>query len=120
MLADMIMFLRKAQGFTGGGYAEFSQSELIQFAVTWAYQTVGEIAKRFPDSFRTAHPEINWRQLIGFRDFLATTMSGSMLAPYGQPLRICRCSSRRCKPCTTLCPIARSQIPNSLRAEFAT
>ncbi len=71
MLADMIMFLRKAQGFTGGGYAEFSQSELIQFAVTWAYQTVGEIAKRFPDSFRTAHPEINWRQLIGFRDFLA-------------------------------------------------
>lgn len=67
----MIMFLRKALGFTGGGYAEFSQSELIQFAVTWAYQTVGEIAKRFPDSFRTAHPEINWRQLIGFRDFLA-------------------------------------------------
>lgn len=71
MIADMLEFLRKVQEFTVDGRVAFDENEMIQFAVSWAYQTVGEIAKRFPESFRTAHPEINWRRLIGFRDFLA-------------------------------------------------
>jgi uncharacterized protein with HEPN domain len=32
---------------------------------------VGEIAKRLPIELCEANPQVNWRQLIGFRDFLA-------------------------------------------------
>lgn len=42
-----------------------------QYAVIRAYEVIGEIAKRLPQSLRDAHPEIDWRKLIGFRDFLA-------------------------------------------------
>jgi uncharacterized protein with HEPN domain len=59
------------RAFTAEGYESFSENEMAQFAVTWAFQTAGEVAKKLPDTFRKEHPEINWRQLISFRDFLA-------------------------------------------------
>jgi len=40
-------------------------------AVIRAYEVVGEIVKRLPQSLKDANPQINWKKLIGFRDFLA-------------------------------------------------
>lgn len=40
-------------------------------AVIRAYEVIGEIAKPLPQSLRDANPQINWKKLIGVRDFLA-------------------------------------------------
>lgn len=57
--------------FTAAGQAAFLTDEKTQFAVIRAYEVVGEIVKRLPESLRDANPHINWRRLMGFRDFLA-------------------------------------------------
>jgi uncharacterized protein with HEPN domain len=31
---------------------------------------IGEIAKRLPDQLLAAHPQVPWKQVKGFRDFL--------------------------------------------------
>lgn len=35
------------------------------------YEVVGEIVKRLPADLRQANPQIDWRKLAAFRDFLA-------------------------------------------------
>lgn len=71
LLEEMLYYLGRVKAFTEEGYESFVKNEMAQFAVTWAFQTAGEVAKKLPDAFRKEHPEINWRQLINFRDFLA-------------------------------------------------
>ena len=71
LLEEMLYYLGRVKAFTEEGYESFTENEMAQFAVTWAFQTTGEVAKKLPDAFRKEHPEINWRQLISFRDFLA-------------------------------------------------
>jgi uncharacterized protein with HEPN domain len=36
-----------------------------------SYEIIGEICKRLPEDMRKAHPEVDWRKLTGFRDYLA-------------------------------------------------
>ena len=43
----------------------------LQLAVERAVEIIGEAAGRVSDSFREAHPEIPWRQIIGQRNVLA-------------------------------------------------
>ncbi len=71
LLRDMIRYLDEVQTFTQNGWDAFSESTVTQYAVIYAYQVIGEIAKRFPHDFRDSHSEINWRKLSSFRDFLA-------------------------------------------------
>ncbi len=35
-----------------------------------ALETIGEAASRISDTFRSAHPEIPWREIIGMRNRL--------------------------------------------------
>jgi uncharacterized protein with HEPN domain len=39
-------------------------------AVVRSLEVIGEATKHLPDSFRSEHPEIPWRQLAGMRDRL--------------------------------------------------
>lgn len=71
LVGDMLKYLHDVQKFTPDGREAFMHNVMAQYAVIYAYQTVGEIAKRLPETFRTEHSDINWRQLINFRDFLA-------------------------------------------------
>ncbi len=57
--------------FTADGREVFIGDEKTQYAVIRAYEVVGEIVKRLPQSLREANPQIDWRKLVGFRDFLA-------------------------------------------------
>jgi uncharacterized protein with HEPN domain len=34
------------------------------------FEILGEAARRLSDEFRQAHPEINWRRIIGLRNIL--------------------------------------------------
>src|SRR5262245_24899902 len=68
---DILAYLRRISQFTADGHDAFLKDEKTQFAVIRAYEVTGEIIKRLPQPLRDCYPNINWRQLIGFRDFLA-------------------------------------------------
>jgi uncharacterized protein with HEPN domain len=70
-LEDLLTYIQRISQFTVEGKDSFLKDEKTQFAVIRAYEVIGEIAKRLPQNLRDSNPNINWRQLIGFRDFLA-------------------------------------------------
>jgi len=55
---------------TAPGRDAFLADELVQHAVVRNFEMIGEAAKRVPDDYRRAHPEIPWRGLAAFRDVL--------------------------------------------------
>jgi len=46
----------------------FLQNELLQSAVLQKLMIIGEAASRIPKEFRDSHPEIEWEDIIGFRN----------------------------------------------------
>jgi len=51
-------------------FQEFVEDVVRSAAVIRFFEVIGETAKYIPDSFRDEHPEIEWRELSGFRDVL--------------------------------------------------
>lgn len=70
-LVDLIDRIQRIQEFTQAGHVAFMQSELIQDAVIRNFEVIGEIAKRLPDNWQEQQPQAEWKQVKGFRDFLA-------------------------------------------------
>jgi uncharacterized protein with HEPN domain len=70
-LRDMLRELDDIAAFTASGRATFMTDTKTRKAVIRSYEVLGEIAKRLPEDLREATPELDWRRLIGFRDFLA-------------------------------------------------
>ena len=46
----------------------FDADENLRLAVTHLVQTIGEAARHVSPAFRSAHPDIPWREIIGMRD----------------------------------------------------
>lgn len=53
-----------------GGKDQFMSSTLIQDAVLRNLQTMAESIQRLSDASQSAHPEIEWRKISGFRNVL--------------------------------------------------
>lgn len=70
-LLDMLEYLKHVREFTPEGWEVFAHDKKTQLAVIRAYEVIGEIVKRLPQIMRDANPQIDWRKLMGFRDFLA-------------------------------------------------
>ncbi len=70
-LNDLLSHIRQIEAFTIDGRDSFMHDVKTQFAVIRAYEVIGEIAKRLPQSLKDSNPQVDWRKLIGFRDFLA-------------------------------------------------
>ena len=70
-LRDMLHELDDVAAFTTEGKAAFRADAKTRKAVIRSYEVIGEIAKRLPDDVRSANTQLDWRKLIGFRDFLA-------------------------------------------------
>jgi uncharacterized protein with HEPN domain len=51
-----------------GGENEFFRDEKTQDAVVRNLQIMAESCNRLSDETREAHPEVNWRQIAGFRN----------------------------------------------------
>jgi uncharacterized protein with HEPN domain len=68
---DMLRELDDITAFTADGAAAFLADLKTQKAVIRSYEVTGEIAKRLPTELRNTHPNVPWRRLITFRDFLA-------------------------------------------------
>lgn len=70
-LWDMMQAIRLIQEFTVNlAYDFFLESVLTQSAVERQLEILGEAARRLSDEFRQAHPEIDWRRIIGLRNIL--------------------------------------------------
>jgi uncharacterized protein with HEPN domain len=68
---DLLQELDDIAAFTVEGRDAFMRDAKTQKAVIRSYEVVGEICKRLPDAVREDNPQIDWRKLITFRDFLA-------------------------------------------------
>lgn len=70
-LHDLLQELDDIIAFTIDGKTAFMDDVKTQKAVIRSYEVIGEIVKRLPDAFRKTNPQIDWRRLAGFRDFLS-------------------------------------------------
>lgn len=69
VVLDMIRAARLALEFsTGLAKDAFTTDLKTQSAVLHQLLVLGEAAKRISDSFRTEHPEIEWKPIAGMRD----------------------------------------------------
>ena len=78
-LVQIVERLERIESFTRGGRAAFLDDPMVQDAVIHNFEVIGEAAKRVPDDFRAAHPEIPWRELAAFRDVLIHQYEGVSL-----------------------------------------
>lgn len=56
--------------FTSEGKTQFLQDDRIQYAVMMAYARIGEIVKHIPDDLLATQPQVEWKDIKGFRDVL--------------------------------------------------
>jgi uncharacterized protein with HEPN domain len=50
--------------------AQFNGQRVLRLAVTRLIQIVGEAARRLPDDFKRAHPQVPWQEVVGMRHIL--------------------------------------------------
>jgi uncharacterized protein with HEPN domain len=68
-LADIIEAADAIQQFlTGVQRDTFLQDDLLRSAVLHKLTVIGEAAARLPSEFRDRHPEIEWADIVGFRN----------------------------------------------------
>jgi len=67
--------------------ASFTRNDLVVDAVLRNIEVIGEAASKLPASFRDAHPEIAWRQLIGMRNRLIHAYFGVSLGIVWQTIQ---------------------------------
>lgn len=71
-LWDMLKAARDARDLLKGkSRAAYLRSRVRRLALERALELVGEPASRVSERFRSAHPEIEWRGIIGQRNVLA-------------------------------------------------
>ncbi len=67
-LLDILIAARKVQAFCEGvGREEFEANDLLQNAVLRLLQVIGEASRNISPETQDAHPEIPWKEMVGFR-----------------------------------------------------
>ena len=70
-LWDMLDAAQMVEQLSSGfDFTQYSNDRRTQLAVERSLEIIGEAANRVSTSFRNAHPEIPWRQIIGQRNVL--------------------------------------------------
>ncbi|HIK17539.1 MAG TPA: DUF86 domain-containing protein [Leptolyngbyaceae cyanobacterium M33_DOE_097] len=70
-LQDILDAIAAIEQFTVGvEFESFAQNLEKVFAVSRAFEIIGEAVKRIPDSVRGQYPNIPWRDIAGMRDKL--------------------------------------------------
>ncbi len=70
-LLDILIASRQALRFLQGvTWDEFAQSDLLQSAVLFQIEVIGEASRRISPDIQQAHPEVPWAQTIGMRNRL--------------------------------------------------
>lgn len=70
-LVHMLDAAKDAVAFiTGFSYDDFAKNRMMQNAVIRSIEVIGEAGAHISAEYRTAHPEIPWRDIIGMRNHL--------------------------------------------------
>ena len=56
--------------YTAAGRAAFLASTLVQDGVIRNQQTLGQSALKLSDALKSAHPEVDWKSIVGLRNVL--------------------------------------------------
>ena len=69
LLEDILEACQKILSYTGGmDFDDFVSDDKTIDAVVRNFEIIGEAANRVPEDFKSDHPEIEWRRIIGFRN----------------------------------------------------
>ena len=69
-LRHILECIRRIEEDTVAGEDAFLASHTLQDAVLRNLQTLAESTQRLSDATKSAHPEIDWRRIAAFRNFL--------------------------------------------------
>jgi uncharacterized protein with HEPN domain len=56
-------------------FEAFVADETLRRAFVRSLEIIGEAAKKVPEDFREAHPDIEWRAMAGMRDRLEAILA---------------------------------------------
>lgn len=69
LLEDIYDAIKKIISYTKAmSYEDFIRDDKTVDAVVRNFEIIGEASNRIPDDFKTEHPEIEWRRIVGFRN----------------------------------------------------
>jgi uncharacterized protein with HEPN domain len=69
-LVHILECIRRIEEDVAEGQERFMASHMMQDAVLRNLQTLGESAKRISEPRKVSHPEVEWPQIIAFRNVL--------------------------------------------------
>ena len=70
--------LEKIEVYSKGGKNEFINNSMVQDAILRRLQTLAESSQRLSDKLKTSTPEVNWRDISGFRNILVHNYLGGI------------------------------------------
>ena len=69
---DILAEMDRIERFVAGmSPSDLQDDDLVSYAVTKAFENMGEAAKKVPDDVRALSPDVMWREMAGMRDRLA-------------------------------------------------
>jgi uncharacterized protein with HEPN domain len=69
LLEDILEAGNKILSYTAAmSFDDFANDDKTIDAVVRNFEIIGEAANRIPENFKTNHPEIEWRRIVGFRN----------------------------------------------------
>lgn len=69
-LRHILESLERVAAYTAGGREDFMRNRMAQDATVRDLEVVGEAPKRLSPEFRSAHPDVPWRNMARMRDVL--------------------------------------------------
>jgi uncharacterized protein with HEPN domain len=76
-LGHILERIARIEAYTKGGRQAFMDDTMIQDAVIQNLEVVGEATNNLSESFRKAHPEVDWRRAINLRNVLIHNYVGA-------------------------------------------
>ena len=78
-LDDMLSRIKLTNQFVVDGREAFHSSRVTQEAVIRNLEVIGEAARNISDQLRSEHPDVPWKQIIAFRNFVTHVYWGIKL-----------------------------------------
>jgi uncharacterized protein with HEPN domain len=69
-LQDIKDGIEQIEKYASRGHAAFVNDELLQIWVVHFLRIIGEACRALSEAIREQHPEIPWKEIIGFRTLL--------------------------------------------------
>lgn len=69
-VADLLQRIGYIEEFTRAGKTAFMDDIRTQEAVIRSYEVIGEIVKRISEDVLGLYPNVKWKEIKGFRDYL--------------------------------------------------